>query len=232
MQHIRKLVDAGVAIGVASGRGGSVQDHLKVLLPSEYWPKIFLGLYNGGWLAQLSSDIPDSSARQNSELLSHVTRIVGRLRELGTPIETIRPTHPYQVSIRLREGADASDMWFVIADALNQAGLKNITVVHSKHSVDVLETGVDKSHLVARMVQEFRIDPYQILTLGDQGAWPGNDASLLEHRYSLSVDVPSRRIDRGWKAAPVHKRDVDATLWYLERVKLIGGGAFQINLSS
>jgi hydroxymethylpyrimidine pyrophosphatase-like HAD family hydrolase len=120
----------------------------------------------------------------------------------------------------------------VIADALKQAGLKDINVVHSNHSVDVLETGVDKSHLVARMVQELRIDPYQILTLGDQGAWPGNDASLLEHRYSLSVNVPSRRIDRGWKVAPTHKRDVDATLWYLERVRLIGGGAFQINLST
>jgi HAD superfamily hydrolase (TIGR01484 family) len=232
VQHMRKLVDAGVAVGVASGRGDSVQQQLKALLPSDYWPKIFLGLYNGGWLAQLNSDIPASTARKNSELLSHVTRIVGRLRELGTPIETIRPTHPYQVSIRFRDGVHAGHMWFVIADALNQAGLKDITVVHSNHSVDVLETGVDKSHLVARMVQEFRIDPYQILTLGDQGAWPGNDASLLEHRYSLSVNVPSRRIDRGWKAAPVHKRDVDATLWYLERVKLIGSGAFQINLST
>ena len=58
VQHMRKLVDAGVAVGVASGRGDSVQQHLKALLPSDYWPKIFLGLYNGGWLAQLSSDIP------------------------------------------------------------------------------------------------------------------------------------------------------------------------------
>ncbi|KVL19465.1 hypothetical protein WS95_13400 [Burkholderia sp. MSMB1826] len=83
--------------------------------------------------------------------------------------------------------------------------------------MDVLASGVDKSHLVAHMAQACKVDPYEIVTMGDQGAWPGNDSSLLEHRFSLSVDQPTRRIDRGWKLAPHHKRDVDATLWYLER---------------
>jgi hypothetical protein len=67
--------------------------------------------------------------------------------------------------------------------------------------------------------------------MGDQGAWPGNDSSLLEHRYSLSVDAPSRRLDRGWKLAPAHKRDVDATLWYLDRVRTLGQGQFKMILS-
>ncbi len=66
--------------------------------------------------------------------------------------------------------------------------------------------------------------------MGDQGAWPGNDAALLEHRYSVSVDMPSRRLDRAWKLAPAEKRDVDATLWYLERMVLEGGGAFRLTL--
>ena len=66
--------------------------------------------------------------------------------------------------------------------------------------------------------------------MGDQGAWPGNDATLLEHRFSLSVDMPSRRIDRGWKLAPEHKRDVDATLWYLDRLTMQPGGRFIVGL--
>jgi hypothetical protein len=70
----------------------------------------------------------------------------------------------------------------------------------------------------------------EILTVGDQGAWPGNDAALLEHRFSLSVDMPSRRLDRGWKLAPAEKRDVDATLWYLERMKVEEGGEFGLDL--
>lgn len=87
----------------------------------------------------------------------------------------------------------------------------------------ILARGVSKSALVAAIIQQDSVDPYQILTMGDQGAWPGNDAALLEHRYSLSVDLPSRRLDRGWKLAPTEKRDVDATLWYLEHMTAKNG---------
>jgi hypothetical protein len=103
-------------------------------------------------------------------------------------------------------------------------------IVRSRHSIDILAEDVNKSHLVADMIQEFKLEPYQVLAVGDQGAWPGNDASLLEHRFSLSVDVPSRRLDRGWKLAPQHKRCVDATLWYLARMKLLGEGGFRLTL--
>jgi hypothetical protein len=121
-------------------------------------------------------------------------------------------------------------MWFVIVDALKQAGLAAGTVVRSKHSIDILSRDVSKSHLVARIVRDDHIDPYEIVTMGDLGAWPGNDAALLQHRFSLSVDLPSRRLDRGWKLAPKHKRDVDATLWYLNRLELRDGGTFQFRL--
>jgi hypothetical protein len=156
-----------------------------------------LGLYNGGWIADVATTPPGVQDRVTSEFLSHVTRIVWRLKEMGVPIETIRVNHPYQVSIRFRDGVHGEAMWAVIADALRQTGLDLSSIVYSKHSVDVLESGVNKSHLVAHIIQQFKIDPYEILTLGDQGAWPGNDSSLLEHRFSLSVDVPSRRLDRG-----------------------------------
>lgn len=227
--HLRNLVEGGVFVAIASGRGGSVQEQLQKSLPESCWPKIFVGLYNAGYIADLAT--PPTEPRPTSEFLSHVTRIVRRLKVLGVPIEKIRPTHPYQVSVRFREGVQTESKWFVIADALRQAGLDLSRVVRSKHSVDILSAAVDKSHLVAHVIQEFKISPYDILTIGDQGAWPGNDSSLLEHRFSLSVDVPSRRLDRGWKLAPAHKRDVDATLWYLDRVRLLGEGRFRLRLS-
>jgi hydroxymethylpyrimidine pyrophosphatase-like HAD family hydrolase/fructoselysine-6-P-deglycase FrlB-like protein len=229
LERIRVLIDAGILVAIASGRGGSVQERMREHLPEALWGKILLGLYNGGWVGDVSS-APPSPGSETSEFLSHVTRIIGRLKELGVPIETIRVTHPYQVSVRFREGVHGESMWPVIADALRQAGLDLSSIVHSKHSVDVLEAGINKSHLIAHIIQECKIDPYEILTLGDQGAWPGNDASLLEHRFSLSVDIPSRRVDRGWKFAPLSKRDVDATVWYLERINPIGEGRFKIVL--
>lgn len=223
--HLIRLADAGISIGIASGRGGSIQELLRGCLTKEaHWKNFRLGLYNGGWIGDVSSPEPTSGA--TSEFLSHVRRIVVRLKSLGVPIERIRATPPYQVSIRFEEGVHTERMWFVIADALRQSGLDSSTVVRSKHSVDVLAKDVDKSHLIASIVKQDKIDPYEVITMGDQGAWPGNDYSLLEHRYSLSVDLPSRRLDRGWKLAPEHKRDVDATLWYLDRLKIVDTGQF------
>jgi HAD superfamily hydrolase (TIGR01484 family) len=228
-QQLLRLIEGEVLIGVASGRGGSVQETIRQSFSESLWAKIQLGLYNSGWISDAADTL--KVEQENSEFLSHVTRIVNRLKSLGVPIETIRPTHPYQVSVRFHEGIHGEDNWFVIADALREAGLDLSRLVHSKHSVDILAPGVNKTHLVAHMVKHFKIDPYQVLTVGDQGAWPGNDSSLLEHRYSLSVEAPSRRLDRGWKLAPAHKRDVDATLWYLQRIQLQSGGTFVLKLS-
>lgn len=229
IDHIKALLDSDVLVAIASGRGTSVQEELQKCLPEDYWPQIHLGLYNAGHISNLA--VAPQAVRPTSEFLSHVTRIVRGLKGLGVPIETIRTTHPYQVSVRFLEGANIEGNWFVIADALRQAGLDLSRVVKSKHSVDILSTLADKSHLVAHVIQEFKISPYEILTMGDQGAWPGNDSSLLEHRYSLSVDAPSRRLDRGWKLAPSHKRDVDATLWYLDRIQKLGDGRFRMRLT-
>ena len=118
-----------------------------------------------------------------------------------------------------------------MADSLRQAGLDLSSMVRSKHSIDVLAKGISKARLIAHIIQKFKIDPQAILTMGDQGAWPGNDTALLEHRYSLSVDVPSRRLDRGWKLAPAHLRDVDATLWYLSQITIEpGANRFHISI--
>lgn len=229
IKHIDQLLDAGVVVGVASGRGDSIQEHLRKELPKEKWDKVFLGLYNGGLTTDVSKNIEPRV--ETSEYLSHALRIVYRLKDIGSPIQGIRHTQPYQISMRLREGVNAQAFWFVVADALRQAGLDVLTVVHSKHSVDILGPGTNKSRLIGEIIKSSKIDPYEILTIGDQGAWPGNDTSLLDHRFSLSVDVPSRRLDRGWKFAPAHKRDVDATLWYLDRMKFGEGGRFSLKLS-
>jgi HAD superfamily hydrolase (TIGR01484 family) len=230
LERLIKLANHGIIIGIASGRGGSIQERLSEVLSNEILSKVHLGLYNGGWIGDATS-IPEKS-KDTSEFLSHVMRIVVRLQALGVPIEEPKVTHPYQVSVRFREGLSTESMWFVVADALRQAGLDLSRMVRSKHSVDILAEGVNKSRLVAHIIQYLKINPYEILTIGDQGAWPGNDSELLEHRFSLSVDLPSRRLDRGWKLAPPHKRDVDATVWYLDRFIETGPGLFQLRVSS
>lgn len=229
LQHLRKLIEADVIVGIVSGRGGSIAETLKEVVPMDVFGKIMLGLYNAGRIVTVA-DYAELASGQRSDFLSHVTRIVNGLKAIGIPIEKVQPTHPHQVSVQFREGISTEQMWFVIADAMNAAGLDISRIVRSKHSLDILAPGVSKSKLIAALIQEYRVGPYEILTVGDQGAWPGNDFALLEHRYSLSVDSPSRRLDRGWKFAPDHRRNVDATLWYLERL-VIGEGTFKFDLT-
>lgn len=228
VERIETLLKAGIIVGVASGRGGSLHQHFKEVIDKNLWSNFKLALYNGGWIGELNDDVLGS--QETSEFLNHIKRLVGRLKELGAPINNIRVTHPYQVSVRFQGGTSPEEMWYVIADAVRQAGLDLARMVKSKHSVDVLAEGVSKSRLIAHIIEVNRVRPYQILTMGDQGAWPGNDAALLEHKYSLSVDQPSRRVDRGWKLAPPHKRDVDATLWYLDKIIIGNNQSFSLKI--
>lgn len=229
VEHIVRLIEAKIVVGIASGRGGSIAEHLTNVLDARLWSKIRLGLYNGGWIGKLGEATP--STNRLSEFLIHAKRIVSNLQSYGVPISIIKATAPFQLSIRFETGVSTENMWFVIVDAFKQAGLETGTIVRSKHSIDVLSSGVSKSHLVAQIVRDEQIDPYEVVTMGDLGAWPGNDASLLQHKFSLSVDLPSRRLDRGWKLAPRHRRDVDATLWYLERLVVETDGRFYFDLA-
>lgn len=227
--HIRRLAEAGIMIGIASGRGGSIAESFEGLFDKSIWPRIRMGLYNGGWIGELGHR-PPAQAGLN-DFLIHAKRIVASLKSSGVPIHVVRENPPHQLSVRFQNGVSTEDMWFVVADAMKQSGLETGTILRSKHSIDILASGVSKSHVVANIVQRERIDPYEIVTMGDLGAWPGNDSSLLQHRFSLSVDLPSRRLDRGWKLAPRFKRDVDATLWYLDRMQTTDEGSFSLSLS-
>lgn len=229
LQHIVRLCDAGAGLGIATGRGGSVQESLASVLDGVSRKRITLGLYNCGWIGPATE--PPVLPNTRSEYLSHAVRLLRRLQIAGVPIEEIRPSMPHHISVRLKEGSTPEEMWFVIADSLRLAGLDVSSVVKSRHSIDILSPVTSKSRLVAHLVQTLRIDPYQILTIGDQGAWPGNDHSLLDHRFSLSVDLPSRRLDRGWKLAPTHLRDVDATIWYMERLEVSPNGEFRMRIT-
>lgn len=226
VDHLMRMTRSGVVVAIVSGRGDTLRSRLRDVIPEAEWSLIHLGLYNGGWVGDLGQNADVEN--KTSELLNHVSRIARKLKEIGVPIKDVKSTPPYQVSIRFHEGVDTEAMWFVVGDSLRHAGLELSGMVRSRHSIDVLGHGTSKSHFIANLIQQKKLLPHELLAVGDQGAWPGNDAALLEHRCSLSVDLPARRLDRGWKLAPAAMRGVDATLWYLERVTAPGDGTFTI----
>ena len=64
-----------------------------------------------------------------------------------------------------------------------------------------------------------------ILRIGDKGAWPGNDAEMLDHPLGLTVDEASPSRHHCWGLAPAGVKGLQATLYYLDRLEWsqIGG---------
>ncbi len=66
VEHLVRLARAGIVVGIASGRGGSIQTCLQEVLPQDVLPKVRLGLYHGGWID--GADVPPSPPAQTIEL--------------------------------------------------------------------------------------------------------------------------------------------------------------------
>ena len=64
----------------------------------------------------------------------------------------------------------------------------------------------------------------QILCIGDQGCWPGNDHELLSTPLSLSVNVTSADPERCWNLAPCGISESRATIGYLRLLNPTRGG--------
>jgi hypothetical protein len=92
-----------------------------------------------------------------------------------------------------------------------------IKVVHSSRSVDVIANSTSKCSLKAWITSGFPADS-NVLCIGDQGRYPGNDFELLSHRYSLSSDLCSLSLNSCWNFAPVGYRGVQATEYYLQKL--------------
>jgi len=51
---LARLVDQGLVVGVATGRGGSVLEALRAVLPKRLWSRVIIGMYNGGVICRLN----------------------------------------------------------------------------------------------------------------------------------------------------------------------------------
>ena len=86
----------------------------------------------------------------------------------------------------------------------------------STRSVDVVPEETSK----LRVLQVLREDqPNEILCIGDRPCWPGNDAELLTHEFSLSVDEVDGSLDSAWNLAPAGVLGSAALRYYLGRIR-------------
>ena len=69
------------------------------------------------------------------------------------------------------------------------------------------------------------------MCIGDRPCWPGNDAELLTHEFSLSVDEVDGSLDSAWNLAPAGVLGSAALRYYLGKIKM-GKKDFRMELET
>jgi hypothetical protein len=216
--ELTRLLDIGVKIGIATGRGKSIRGALQQpgAIPEEHWEKVIIGYYNGSDISPLSNDnAPDRTSPCAQELKQISERLKNNLliASLNCDITERRK----QVTIESTRALPETLLWDVAQDELRRQENLPVEIVRSSHSIDILAARVSKLAVV-QLIREELADNAEILAIGDRGRWPGNDSGLLNLLYSLSVDETSFAQDRCWNLCPAGVRGPQATLHYLKRI--------------
>lgn len=217
--ELHRFLEHGLTIGIATGRGKSVRIDLQKTINKKYWKQVLIGYYNGSDIAYLSDNqAPDGT-----------TKPVGDLAELATILKDGADLFEFkdvesrkkQISMSMRSSFPECRLWETAQNLLVNKKMR-LSALRSSHSIDIVDTDVTKNSVVDK-IQALIGQDTSILTIGDRGKWPGNDYFLLSQPYSLSVDEVSPLPDSGWNLAPAGVRGLQATLFYLEKLKCYKG---------
>lgn len=215
-----RLLNAGVRLGIATGRGKSVRDELQKALDKKLWPLVHLGYYNGTDIGALEDDSSPSKDGPEHQALTRAHHLLATDAWLTATAKLTPRRHQIAVEPMgpVRTDALAAHVMALLAP-LDGEGVR---IVVSSHSLDVLGPMRGKGSLVAWLRHQIG-DGREVLCIGDRGAWPGNDYALLAEPLSLSVDEVSSMSNVCWNLAPHGVSGPAATLLYLRAIKARGG---------
>ena len=142
LEQLRRLLEAGVAIGIATGRGKSVRAALQGGLAEELWPRVFIGYYNGAECARLDDGAcPDADAPPCAALAP-----VARRLEADPYVRQHASCscRQWQITVTPTSPITVPSIWDIVQHAVAATAQAGVKVVRSSHSMDVLAPGVSK----------------------------------------------------------------------------------------
>ncbi|PWU11225.1 MAG: sucrose-6-phosphate hydrolase [Terriglobia bacterium] len=215
-----RLLTSGIWIGIATGRGRSARRDLqKAILPPSHWAHVLIGYHNGAELGYLDDQtVPESSQGAPEPAIAEALDVLKARPAIWRRV-SVDPSHS-QLGLQWKDpilGWRLIDLLEPIVPQLSDLGIQLVT---SGHSVDLLAPGVSKKRVITQLAADADIAPPEILVIGDRGLPPGNDAEMLSHQPSLSVDEVSRASSTCWRFTPPMLKGTAATLWYLSRLAL------------
>ncbi|WP_231095194.1 HAD hydrolase family protein [Prevotella intermedia] len=208
------LLENGVQILVATGRGKSVGESFQESIDQKYWPQIKVGYYNGACLLVLGEEAKLKVWKKrpfDSELKALEEEL--KLRLPKGCVDYKCEERSLQLSIEGKMTQTESQLVYeTCCEIIWDKQMKGIRVWCSSHSMDIV---------VYHEVSKLQVieDPESTLCIGDYGTVEGNDYELLTSKYSLSVDRVSMNAACCWNIAPSGMKGLDATLYYMSRMK-------------
>lgn len=215
-----RLLKAGIHLGIATGRGKSVREELQKALDRKLWARVHIGYYNGTDIGALGEDSLPKRDEPNDAVLKRAQALLSADGWL-TATAKVDP-RPQQITVEPKGATRTDALAAHVMARLAPLDGEGVRIVVSSHSLDVLGPTRGKGSLVSWLRDQIG-NGRDVLCIGDRGAWPGNDYSLLAEPMSLSVDEVSSLNDACWNLAPRGVSGPDATLLYLRAIKARGG---------
>ncbi|HTR52424.1 MAG TPA: hypothetical protein VMJ10_17040 [Kofleriaceae bacterium] len=191
--ELQRIIDLGLGLGFASGRGASLHRDLRKWVPRRDWGRILLGLYNGAVQLRLDENLSDQS-QPGPVLMEARERLAGCSFTHLLALET----HTHQLEVRLKSSHSwsGSALATAVQEVLHRSPALALKTVASAHSIDIVDASTSK-----RVVLDLVRTSYgeEALAIGDQGHVGGNDFELLAAMTStLTVDRCSADPTRCW----------------------------------
>lgn len=227
VDELVRLHRAGLAIGFATGRGGSAGEDLRKVLPAEMLPSVPIGYYNGGYLRTADIDIDrehppaDPAIMETAEWLHQHEELFLRHefkhREVQITVDMGRLCRPYRFPV---------DMEACPAFADNR-----VRVCGSGHSYDIIPATSSKLIVVEALRAQLPAWA-EVFCFGDSGSRPGNDYALLSHRFGISVGEVCGAANGCWSLFGADPIGPDALLRILRALIPSKNGKIRFDVAS
>lgn len=190
INQLVRLHRAGVVIAIATGRGGSAGEALRLALPAAMHDEVIMGYYNGGHVVPLSVDIaavpppPVPAIAAIAALLASHPMMTADCHWRDSGVQLTIPT------------AALADTGALVDDLTQcpEVADGRVRITRSAHSVDVIPSSATKLAVVAAVRRWVAADE-EVITIGDSGARGENDCELLSRDHGISVGSVCGRHD-------------------------------------
>jgi hypothetical protein len=222
-QELERLLDGGIHLAVATGRGGSAGERLREVVPERHHPDVLVSYYNGAYTRSLAVDIEQDPplADPRIEVARSWLEASGMFKR-----EPEFRNSTVQLTVNI---ADLSDPELLIRRFAAEANPDRcLRIARSFHTVDICLVEACKTTAAHALAERSGASLDSVLCIGDSGAFAGNDHALLGLPRGISVGRVCDRPEGAWSLFGASREGPDALLIILRALRYDGIGSYRL----